>query len=165
MNIAKAKRLMNEHQPTTLVEFRALGFRLRRMGCGVFRVSYRLQGLPMIVKFPGSQHCYILGRKSDTFVDEIKHTNVEVAKIKHFQTYRFLRRLMPKIYYHNKKAGVVVIKFYPLNDRRGKYAKANAMAQTLGVLIRHIAHREMRDCCGDNIRMNGNRIVFVDLGY
>lgn len=73
---------------------------------GVFRRSFRLDGYPIVAKFPKGD-----GKREI----DIEHTNDEIKlinKILKDTKLEILRSHVPEIYYHDKKNGVVLMKYY-----------------------------------------------------
>jgi hypothetical protein len=166
MTNQKALRKIRRHRPTSLNEFKDLGLLGRFVGAGVFRESYRIRGTTLIAKFPldeapkNKPPCYTCG---------ISHTRTEVARIKKLRAVAVFRPHVPRIWYHDARHGIVVMTYYPKLGGHGGWDRITLLGKVIRKLLRKVAHVQMNDIHGDNIRMTAGRynkrLIFVDLGY
>jgi hypothetical protein len=132
---------------------------LKEIGEGVFRKTYRISGTSLVVKFPlrDSERDAREGRQ---------HSAAEVRRIKKLSGVPVIKGYLPKVYYHDKSSGVVVMSFHPkFNDR-------DDQIESLGTLITHLIRRftgvTVSDIHCDNVNMRTHRkkaAVLIDLGY
>jgi hypothetical protein len=155
MILRTAIKHIQKAKPRTIEDFESLGFRLKRIGGGVFRGVYRIKSFPLVVKFP-----------RDEPYD--RHSRAEMRKIKKLSEFPFLRRYLPKVYYYDPKNGVIVMELYhPFSDN---VDAADALGRLAGMLIHRLTGVPMKDIHTDNIRTPNPqrcspRLVFCDLGY
>ena len=161
-----ALRQIRRKHPARPEEFAALGIKLKKEGAGAFRTVYRVVGQPFVVKFP---------MPGTDFRDNKIHTRTELARIKKFQRYRWMRKYLPKVYYHNPKTGVSVIEYVDdskLFHDRGHAHDANeqrmqGMCNLVQDLIFRLTGTKMTDINVDNVRFDQKRCVskLIDLAY
>ena len=123
--------IVKKVKPTGISELRNRGYRLRYLGEGTFRITYRIVGLPIVIKFPlptDDDEKY----KSCAYVYEsnVGHSNSEVEalrKIPKIKKLTPLRKYTPKLHYHDSR-GVIIMEYCkPLrgkNKNLGKVAEA-----------------------------------------
>ena len=161
MNTRTAIRRIQKFKPTTPAEFKKAGVPLGRLvGAGVFREVVRVKDCDLVVKFPLDDGGYRDGKI---------HTTVELRKLKKLAQYPWMRKYLPKVYYHDPKSGVLVMKFYP------EFGDEDDQIDGLGNLIRTLIRRttgvDIADIHSENVR-NGTRHeaikylpILVDVGY
>jgi glycosyltransferase involved in cell wall biosynthesis len=151
-------RAIIKNRPRTPEEFRKAGIKLRYVDHGVFREVYKVQGCPLVVKFP-------LNEDQD-FAGGVQHSVSEVGRIKRLLRIQELKPHLPKVHYHDKKNGVLVMSYYHrMTPERG----VELLGKIVQKLVSKIARVQMSDIHTDNIRVqkdaNVGRLTFVDLGY
>jgi hypothetical protein len=158
MNEGQAVRAIKKFNPETPEDFKKLGLKLTCIGHGVFREVFMINGLNLVVKFPLSEE----GLAPDFRAGKM-HTTVEVKKVAALSKFRELRPYLPTIYYHNRKTGVLVMRYYPTYD------DPSVQIEHLGRVIQRLIYRVTGVNCADihsgNVNHNNNRCVLIDLGY
>lgn len=167
MTNQQALRKIKRHQPTSPDDFRALGLLGRFVGAGVFRETYRIRGTNLIVKFPLDEAPK--DKPADYTCGRV-HTRTEVKRIAKLSTIPVLRPHLPKVWYADLKHGVVVMTHYvKASGGYGGWNRIELLGRIIRKLVKLVAHTEMNDIHGDNVRLAGDkhsrRLVFVDLGY
>jgi len=155
MILRTAIKYIQKAKPRTIEDFESLGFRLKRIGGGVFREVYRIKSFPLVVKFPCDE-------PSD------RHSRAEMRKIKKLSEFPFLRKYLPRVYYYDPKSGVIVMELY--SRFSDNVDAADALGRLAGMLIHRLTGVPMKDIHTDNIltpdpRRRSPRLVFCDLGY
>jgi hypothetical protein len=151
----RALTLIRRHHPATTSEFRRIGLAIYKLGSGCFRTGYRIRETDLVVKFPQNS----VGKY---------HTTLELKRIAQLKKYSSLRPHLPPVYYHNKKTGVLVTRFYRRGDRHDNFWTLGVL---LAKLIREKTGVELCDIREDNMRLGGqrkrgrDRCVLIDLGY
>ena len=147
-------RAIVKNRPSTPKEFRKAGIKLRYLGNGVFREVYKIQGCPLVVKFP-------LNEEQD-FAGGVAHSVSEVRRIKRLLRIQELKPHLPKVRYHDKESGVLVMTYYHrMSDNRA----VELLGKIVQKLVSKIARVQMTDIHADNVRSAAGRLVFTDLGY
>lgn len=151
-------RAIIKTHPRTPEDFRKAGIKLRYLDHGVFREVYKIQGCPLVVKFP-------LNEEQD-FADGVQHSMSEIRRIKRLFRIQELKPHLPKIHYFDKESGVLVMSYYHrVTPERG----VELLGKIVQKLVSKIARVQMTDIHADNIRVqkdaNVGRLTFVDLGY
>ncbi len=150
-------RAIIKNRPRTPEEFRKAGIKLRYIDHGVFREVYKIQGCPLVVKFP-------LNEEQD-FAGGVQHSISEVRRIKRLFRIHELKPHLPKIHYFDKEGGVLVMSYYHrVTPERG----VELLGKIVQKLVSKIARVQMADIHADNIRVQkgaAGRLVFVDCGY
>lgn len=161
MNIKTAIRRIKKHRPKTYEDFAEAGvpLEIESLGEGVFRVVYRAHKLPLVVKFP------LAGDGDD-------HTRSEVRRIKALSKYPKMRKYLPKVYYYDSRAGIVVMKYYPPMDKGfcecgcGTATSLERLAQNL---VKDLTGMFLDDIHAGNVTtdtgQSNGRPIFLDLGY
>ena len=147
-------RAIIKNRPRTPEEFRKAGIKLRYIDHGVFREVYKIQGCPLVVKFP-------LNEEQD-FAGGVQHSVSEVRRIKRLLRIQELKPHLPKVRYHDKQNGVLVMSYYHrMSDNRA----VELLGKIVQKLVSKIARVQMTDIHADNVRSAAGRLVFTDLGY
>ena len=151
-------RAIIKNRPRTPEEFRAAGIKLRYIDHGVFREVYKIQGCPLVVKFP-------LNEEQD-FDGGVQHSASEVRRIARLSRIQELKPHLPRVHYFDKKNGVLVMSYYHrMTPERG----VELLGKIVQKLVSKIARVQMTDIHADNIRVQKGagvgRLVFVDCGY
>jgi hypothetical protein len=129
----------------------------------VFRSAYRVKDTDLVIKFPQEPNKNYA--KS--------HSAAEVRKIKHFTQYKSLRPHLPKIFYHDKKSGVLVMKrYYPISRSEGPLVnhcndgEYDWRLLLIGKLIEDLTGKPFEDGFGRNLAVDENNVLkFIDIGY
>lgn len=157
MRKAKALKLIRKHSPSNPVAFVKLGFRLNYLGAGVFREVARIAGCDLVVKFPLDE--------ADGPAEGIAHSISEMSRIEKLSRVPELKPHLPKVFYFDRKNGIIVMQFYP-------ELKPNAAVELLGKILRKLVSRvakvSMNDIHDGNVRRKRKgweQLVFTDLGY
>jgi hypothetical protein len=138
---------------TTLAEFRAAGIKLRYIDEGVFRQVYKISGCPLVVKFPIDK-------------DGIQHSISEVNRINRLSKIKELLPHLPKVHFHDRVNGVLVMQFYP--RPKDDAETVELLGKIIKKLVSRIARVQMSDIHADNVRKRRGdwmSAVFVDCGY
>jgi hypothetical protein len=147
-------RAIIKSRPRTPEEFRKAGIKLRYIDHGVFREVYKIQDCPLVVKFP-------LNEDQD-FAGGVAHSISEVRRIARLGKIKELKPHLPRIYYHDKKGGVLVMAYYHrMTDSRA----VELLGKVVQKLVSRIARVQMSDIHSDNVRQAVGRLFFTDLGY
>ena len=127
---------------------------------GVFREVYRIVGVPLVVKFP-------LGDSYSETSEGRRHTNAEVNRIKRLSAFPVMRKYLPKVYYHDKTDGIVVMRHYPELDK--DWADDTMVNKFIQDLVKDMTGIRLSDVHNGNVRSsNGKptgRPVMIDCGY
>ena len=151
-------RAIIKNRPTTPERFRKAGIQLRFINHGVFREVYKVQGCPLVVKFPLNE--------DEGFAEGRAHSISEVNRIKRLSRIQELKPHLPRVHYHDRENGVLVMSYYHKmsNDRA-----VELLGKMVQKLVSKIARVQMSDIHCDNIRCqkdaNVGRLIFTDLGY
>ena len=145
------------NRPTTPEDCRTAGIKLRYLDEGVFRRVFKVSGCPLVIKFP----------LAGEFNDGVQHSISEVARIKRLGRVKELIPHLPKIFYHDRKNGVLVMQFYP--RPRDDAHTVELLGKIIKKLVSRIARVQMSDIHSDNVRKRYRgdtaSAVFVDCGY
>ena len=117
-----------------------------------------MQGCPLVVKFPLND--------DEGFGEGRAHSTSEVNRINRLSRIQELKPHLPKVHYHDKENGVLVMSYYhKMSDDRA----VELLGKIVQKLVSKTARVKMSDIHADNIRCqkdaNVGRLVFVDLGY
>ena len=164
MHIRTAIRRIKKYRPTTPAEFAWAGvplYETKPVGAGVFREVLGVVDLPLVVKFP------ISDGKDGNISDGRRHTNEEVCRINKLSGFPKMRKFLPKIYYHDPKAGVVVMRWYPDYDK--DYEEEDMLGHMIQRLVYDMTGVMLSDVHTGNVRSHngkhGGRTILIDLGY
>ena len=159
MRKAKALKLIRKHQPSNPAAFVKLGFRLNYIGAGVFREVARIAGCDLVVKFP------LIPEGDDEGPEGIAHSASEMQRIEKLARVAELKPHLPKVFYFDRKNGIIVMQFYP-------ELKPDAAVELLGKIVKKLVSRvgrvAMSDIHDGNVRRKRkgwDQLVFTDLGY
>src|ERR1700675_3136620 len=163
MTQARALKLIRQHRPENLLTVTNLGLNLIHVGSGAFRSAYRIKDTDLVIKFP---------QESDKRYAKF-HSAAEVRKIKHFTQYKSLRPHVPKIYYHDTKTGVIVMKrYYPISKSEGPLVNHHNDGEfdwrllLIGKLIKDLTGKSFEDGSGSNLAVDEKNVLkFIDIGY
>ena len=157
MRKAKALKLIRKHAPSSPAAFVKLGFRLNYIGAGLFREVARIAGCDLVVKFPLHE--------TDGPAEGIAHSLSEMQRIEKLARVAELKPHLPKVFYYDKKNGIIVMQFYP------ELKPADAV-ELLGKIVKKLVSRvgrvAMSDIHDGNVRRKRkgwNQLTFIDLGY
>lgn len=160
MPIYRAIALIQKHRPTEPTEFKKIGLELRFLGAGVFREGYRIIGTDLCVKLPMGEG---RGARLDYHAGKV-HSTVEHCKIARLSKYPELRPHLPRVYYHDRKTGVLVMSYH--DDFVYETERLEELGKVVGKLIKRLTGVVCRDIHGNNIRQRkSGQLVFTDLGY
>jgi hypothetical protein len=153
-SIKRTLSKIRKNRPTSLLEFKALGLPVRRLGAGLFRAGYKIRGCDLVVKFP-----LIAGN-----TEAIEHTAAEMRRIRRLSQSAAIRPYLPTVHYFDKKNGIIVMQYYPKFEDDEHLADAlGSMAQRL---IRRISHVNCSDIHTGNVRKGSQYTpVIIDFGY
>lgn len=139
---------------------------MKKLGSGAFRTVYQIGGLNLVVKFPMPG--------TDFVVNKI-HSRTELARIKRFRRYTWMRKYLPKVYYSNPVTGVSIIELVDdskhMMDRAvwgdSKQQRMQAMCNLAQDLIFRLTGTKMTDITDENVRVDQKRkvIKLIDLAY
>lgn len=168
--IRTAIRRIKQFKPTTEGGFMSAGVPLKSkvLGAGVFRESFMAVDLPLVVKFPlcGGD---MPKSKNPDYHEGKWHTTTEVKRIERLSKFTFMRKYLPKIYYHDRKSGVLVMHWYDeFNDDFIRYCSLGNMAADLMYRLTGV---KTIDIHGGNTRTSNRledekgRTILIDIGY
>ena len=156
MTIREVCFLLTENNPKTIAEIKKLGILLKKLGSGAYRNTYKVIGLPIVLKIPNDTPA--ARRHSE---EEIK----VVKKIKRLRKYRILRKYMPYIHFYNPKTRIIGMQYYDTKSNKYK----DGTASILSDLIEEVwsdASRSSADIHRENIALDKEgQIKIIDLGY
>jgi hypothetical protein len=144
------------NRPTNPQAFREAGIKLRYLDEGVFRQVFKISGCPLVVKFP----------LEGEIVDGVQHSISEVNRVKRLSKIKEVLPHLPKIHYHDRKNGVLIMQFYP--RPRNDAETVEMLGKVIKKLVSRIARVQMSDIHADNVRKHRGdwtSAVFTDLGY
>jgi hypothetical protein len=144
-------------RPTNPIAFKAAGIKLRYLDEGVFREVYKISGCPLVVKFP---------LDDDGIEDGIQHSISEVNRIRRLSKIKELMPHLPKVLYHDRMSGVLVMRYYP--KPRDAEQTVEMLGKIIKKLVSRIARVQMSDIHADNVRKGRTdwlSAIFTDLGY
>lgn len=159
-SIKRAIDLIQLHHPTTPEQFENIGLTLEPLANGAFRETAKVKGLPLVVKFPLSDD-----DDTDSYAWAKRHTTSEARKVEILSTFKELRPYLPKIYYHNRETGIMVMRYYP------KFENSKKQFEALGWLVRKLVKKltkvEMADIHDGNFHKGRGKRggILIDLGY
>lgn len=107
------KRLV-ENKPKDILEIRRLGIHTRYIEEGAFRTTYKVRGIPLVLKVPMCD-CNPRTEECSRECECVTHSRNEYKtynKIKSDKKYRALRGFMPKIYYYDDATGIIAMRYY-----------------------------------------------------
>lgn len=164
--VTRILSLVRKHNPARPEDFKLLGIRLRKLGSGAFRTVYEIRGLPLVIKFPLPGTDFILNKI---------HTRTELARIKKFKKFRWMRKHLPRVYYSNPVTGVSIVEFVDdsryMTDRgvwgNSQQQRMQAMCNMAQELIYRLTGTRMTDITDENVRVDQKRrvIKLIDLAY
>ena len=115
MRLQTAIARIRKYKPTTPDEFRAAGVPLGGMlGCGAFREVLEVRDCPLVVKFPLNEGEPDDDTHKENFHEGIMHSALEMKKLKRLNSFVWIRRFLPKVYYYDRKHGIIVMRYYKL---------------------------------------------------
>jgi hypothetical protein len=109
------------------------------------------------------------------FVVNKTHTRVELARIKKFRKFRWMRKYLPRVYYSNPVTGVSIIEL--VDDSRqmvdrgvrcdSRQQRMQGMCNMAQELIYRLTGTRLTDMTDDNVRVDQKRKVvkLIDLAY
>ena len=135
-------RAIIKNRPRTPEEFRKAGIKLRYIDHGVFREVYKIQGCPLVVKFP-------LNEEQD-FAGGVQHSVSEVRRIKRLFRIQELKPHLPKVRYSRQGIG-------RFGDELLSQDVDNRAVELLGKIVQKlvskIARVQMTDIHADNVQV------------
>jgi hypothetical protein len=163
MQIKTALSRIRKYRPTTPKDFAWAGVPLedKALGTGAFREVVKVKDCDLVVKFPlnepefGKLYNYRWGKL---------HSTAEVKKIARLSKLPWMRKYLPKIYYHDHKSGVLVMRYYP--PFTGKYSLLGATGILIRDLFKRATGENMCDYGAENVHDRGDmEAVIIDWGY
>lgn len=159
MNVPQVIRKIKKARPQNQKDFKAMGLTLVREGSGLFRSVMRIKGVPVVVKFPkasGKDVSYRSGKM---------HSTVEARKIAKLYRIPWMRRYLPRVYYHDKKSGILVVSWH--KEFANDVDAFRALGRFTTKLLRQNHKVTVSDIHEENVRQGVDRkqIILVDLGY
>ena len=142
-------------KPRTVEEARAAGFKMRKLGEGMYRRVYKVKNYDIVFKFPGAT--------AETKTGGRKHAAQEMNRLKRLRRCEALHRFLPEIYYYDKDSGVIAMKYYP--PFADFEEEADAMGRMIGTLIQKLTRVRCNDIHTENVRQNREDTVIIDLGF
>jgi hypothetical protein len=157
-------------RPRNAEELRRHGFRVFRIATGVCRFVYRVNDLPLVIKFPRNSRVPPSKFGFKTLRTCIRHSQIEieaVRRINKYVKYKPLRRYMPTIYYTDYRGGVIVM---PQYDRVMRSAAIKQVSSVIKDLVADLFPnlkypKHIFDLCSRNFGRDDNgNLIFLDLG-
>jgi tRNA A-37 threonylcarbamoyl transferase component Bud32 len=154
MKIKDIIKILKEHQPTTAAEAKKAGIPLRWVDEGAYRKVYRVTGAPYVIKFPVKA------------ADAREHAHAEAEKVKALAHFPAVKTLLPKIYFHDEKTGVIVMKWY----RPSKEPLSEQLDSALGTISELISaltkyEHTLGDMYTGNAMFTSEGLTLLDLGF
>lgn len=147
----KALRLINKNKPASQKEFEALGLKFQLIDAGCFREVFAIKGTNLVVKLPFDEGKY--------------HSISEIKRIEKLSKVKELVPHLPKVYYFDRKTGIIVMRYYPQIKQEDQI---ELLGKVVKKLVKRIAGVNMGDIHDNNIRKKRQdwaTLIFVDLGY
>lgn len=157
MRKAKALKLIRKHAPSSPAAFVKLGFRLNYIGAGVFREVARIAGCDLVVKFPLDE--------KDGPNEGIAHSLSEMKRIEKLSRVPELKPHMPKVFYYDRKNGIIVMQFYPELTPADAVELLGKVVRKLVAKVSDVAMTDIHDGNVRRKRKGWDQLVFTDLGY
>ena len=111
MSVRSVIRKFKKHKPKSLEDILRLFDCLEYVSRGSFRVAYRIDHLPLIVKVATEN------KEDESFWGEcIDHHLNEmdaIRRVKQYKKYASIRKYLPKLYYYDNKNGIILMPEYP----------------------------------------------------
>lgn len=154
-------KLIRENRPENLLTASNLGLKLIHVGSGAFRAVYRIKDTNLVIKFP------------DPYENGEYHSREENRMIEKLYQYKVLRSYLPKIFYFERKSGVIVMEYYDkYSDRKAEnphsmrtYGNITWERVLIIKLIKRLTGEYFGDLYNANLRLDKNKHVkFVDMG-
>jgi hypothetical protein len=168
--VRTAVKRIRKFSPKTPFDFAKIGVPLkaRAEGSGVFREAVGALYLPLVVKFP------LCGGKmpasgNDDYHEGKRHTTAEVKRIARLGKFSFMRKYLPKVYYHDRKSGVLVMHWYDtfINDFDAYCSLGNMVADLMYRLtgVKTIDIHSGNTRTSSPKRKDRGRTILIDVGY
>lgn len=164
MKISKIISLLKKHKPVSAFDLAGV-LKLKELGQGSFRRVYRIVNSPFVIKFPH------LGRSSGSDTAGrprcIKHSALEADRHRHFMGFHELRYHLPRLYFHDRKTGVIVMEYVEEDktDRKA-YWMNDALYDLVAVLIKSLTRKKMTDISENNLKLSKDgQLKFIDLAF
>lgn len=164
MKIKTAISRIRAYKPVNLEGFVWAGVPLEKkpIGTGAFREVLQVKDCPLVVKFPLAE-----GLEDDDLPDfrsSVRHSALEMKKLERLTKFKWMRRFLPKVYYYDRKHGIIVMQFYEDFDYDSFYGCASA--EFVRTLIRRSTGVMISDYGPDNVRRGkDDQLVLIDCGY
>lgn len=153
-----ALELIETHRPKTPAEFQKIGLPLKFLGHGAFREVSKVIGCPLVVKFPLAESGVSLDYRRGKM-----HSTNEVRRIDKLYDFKELRPFLPKVYYHDRDSGVLVMQYYP--EYKSQTHQFEQLGKVVRVLFKMATKEKMGDVHEGNFHRKGKHGVFIDFGY
>jgi hypothetical protein len=159
MKLQTAIARIHKAKPVTPSDFAGAGVPLEKaaIGTGAFREVVKVEGCPLVVKFP--LDC---GSYSQDGLAGIAHSALEMKKLKRLRRFRWMRKFLPKVYYYDRKHGIIVMRHYEL------MTKSNFLfdAKLVYALIKHSTGVNISDYTWGNAGISNRGFpILLDCGY
>lgn len=141
-------------RPKSLAEVEKMKYDLKYIGSGAYRVTYKFGSLPVVIKIPH--------RRSGKSHSMAEYRTIRT--INRFKKYKPLKGYMPKVYYFDKKTGIMIMHYYKKVPKNSSYAIGILMESLTGL----VWHHEESECdiYGENMGFTEDGCpVITDLGY
>jgi hypothetical protein len=161
---------IRKFSPTTPEAFAKIGVPLdhRTADAGVFREAVKARDLPLCVKFPLHENNMPKSGNPD-YHEGRWHTTTEVKRMERLRKFPFMRKYLPKIYYHDRKSGVLVMHWYAaFTSNFHAYCSLGNMAADLMYRLTGVKTIDIHD---GNTRTSNperdekGRTILIDMGY
>lgn len=100
----------------------------------------------------------------DDSIHEADHARGENSRIKTIRKYPALRGNMPKVFDYDEKTAVICMRYYPARGKGYSYHVVQSFGSLISRLVLEVTGLEMGDIQPGNIRIQGNEIIFIDMG-
>jgi hypothetical protein len=170
VKISEAVRRIKNCRPRTILDFKKAGVPLEdtELGVGVFREVIKVKGLPLVVKFPLDQAPV---KKPPVYTDGIRHSRIEIDKLERLQKISWMRKYLPKVYYYDRAAGIIVMKYYgDMDEKNCDFEEATS--DFVRDIFKRATGVRMADFHSGNVRKaptpqvsRGPKLILIDIGY
>lgn len=143
MNRKEVIELFELHNPKSPEEATSLGIKLTYIDSGVFRNVFSIPHTQLVVKFPQSKEestTYYCGYEDCRMNDDydypksnIKHSRLEINAIIKLTKNKEVCKHIPKLFYYNKKTGVLIVKKYKSHKIHSRLKFVEKIAKLLKV--------------------------------
>lgn len=160
--------IIKKERPASPSQFREAGITLEKIpeGTGAFREVLKVRGLPLVVKFPLAEGTHDPKRgKKLSYRSGKMHSMMEVRRIQTLSKIKRMQMYLPKVYYHDRKSGVLVMHWY--KEFTDDVDALRALGRMVTRLIWLWERVGISDIHEGNVRIGRSKkdVKIIDLGY